>query len=212
MAHDMTEDWGVPNWKNKDAYPMEDDTLGLNAWRWEFLRRDERYRNAWKRRRDNSYPNGEYGLNGWLDPRKEAEPQFSRPCYELEFDRNDPWEQRLHYMALADSTRMGGLHFSVDIYAPIEAQLETIRDAYNKTVELYVHPDDRVYKAPRKNNSTSKSKARSRGLMLRLLDADNAGVSIPDFLDQFASEEEISISETSMRRTLSFAKEFWKRL
>jgi hypothetical protein len=47
--------------------------------------------------------------------------------------------------------------------------------------------------------------------MLRLLDADGAGASVSDFLDHIALEE-IDLSEAATRRTLAFAKGFWKRL
>jgi hypothetical protein len=37
MANEKSIAWGVPDWKNKDAYP-NDDAMSLNAWRWEFDR------------------------------------------------------------------------------------------------------------------------------------------------------------------------------
>jgi hypothetical protein len=38
--------WGVPDWRDKDAYPKPDD-LRLDEWRWEFERRRPEYREAW---------------------------------------------------------------------------------------------------------------------------------------------------------------------
>jgi hypothetical protein len=38
--------WGVPDWRDKDAYPKPDD-LRLDEWHWEFLRRRPDYRKAW---------------------------------------------------------------------------------------------------------------------------------------------------------------------
>lgn len=40
--------WGIPYWKNKNAYPKSKDTKN-EEWRWEFLRRDRKYREAWKK-------------------------------------------------------------------------------------------------------------------------------------------------------------------
>ena len=39
--------WGVPNWRDADAYPKPDELTHLE-WRWEFLRRREDYREDWQ--------------------------------------------------------------------------------------------------------------------------------------------------------------------
>jgi hypothetical protein len=42
----------VPDWKDKNSYPVpfsESDNSDWQQWRWEFLRRDEEYRNDWLR-------------------------------------------------------------------------------------------------------------------------------------------------------------------
>lgn len=41
-------DWGVPDWRDESAYPKPDQ-LTNTLWKWEFLRRDEGYRNDWLR-------------------------------------------------------------------------------------------------------------------------------------------------------------------
>jgi hypothetical protein len=44
--------WNVPDWKNASLYPVplpERDDSDLRQWRWEFLRRDEEYRQDWLR-------------------------------------------------------------------------------------------------------------------------------------------------------------------
>ena len=38
--------WGVPDWRDKDAYPKPDD-LTFDEWRWEFQRRSPKYREKW---------------------------------------------------------------------------------------------------------------------------------------------------------------------
>lgn len=40
--------WGVPDWRNADAYPKPDE-LSDRLWRWQFIRRMPDYREAWER-------------------------------------------------------------------------------------------------------------------------------------------------------------------
>ncbi|MBE9549791.1 MAG: hypothetical protein IMF09_10330 [Proteobacteria bacterium] len=41
--------WGCPNWKDRESYPHNGDDLSDALWRWEFIRRDPDYRQAWAR-------------------------------------------------------------------------------------------------------------------------------------------------------------------
>lgn len=41
--NNQREDWGVPDWRDADAYPKPNE-LTLDEWRWEFLRRRSDYR------------------------------------------------------------------------------------------------------------------------------------------------------------------------
>ena len=41
---DYKHDFGIPSWQDAHAYPVD---LPMSAWRWEFLRRREDYRDAW---------------------------------------------------------------------------------------------------------------------------------------------------------------------
>ena len=43
-----TENWGCPDWRDANAYPDEFE-LEQWQWRWEFLRRNPAYREAWNR-------------------------------------------------------------------------------------------------------------------------------------------------------------------
>ena len=46
----MTEeikDWGCPDWRDRDSYPDTNESLERWQWRWEFVRRFDRYRNTW---------------------------------------------------------------------------------------------------------------------------------------------------------------------
>ena len=49
------QDPGIPDWKDKDAYPAPDE-LSMNEWRWEFLRRNAQYREDFARF-ENSFTN-----------------------------------------------------------------------------------------------------------------------------------------------------------
>lgn len=47
-----SSEWNVPDWRDGSAYPVprpEGDDSDLLQWRWEFLRRDEEYREDWLR-------------------------------------------------------------------------------------------------------------------------------------------------------------------
>ena len=46
--NDQCEDWGVPDWRDADAYPKPNE-LKLDEWRWEFLRRRSDFRTAYMR-------------------------------------------------------------------------------------------------------------------------------------------------------------------
>jgi len=39
----------IPNWRDKNAYPQRFDDIYEKNWRWEFLRRYPKYRQAWER-------------------------------------------------------------------------------------------------------------------------------------------------------------------
>ncbi|MEN8197814.1 MAG: DUF6499 domain-containing protein, partial [Pseudomonadota bacterium] len=45
------QDLGIPDWKDKDAYPAPDE-LSMDEWRWEFLRRNAQYREDFARSED----------------------------------------------------------------------------------------------------------------------------------------------------------------
>jgi hypothetical protein len=50
----MEQDWGIPNWRNVEAYSSN---LTFDQWRWQFLRRREDYREDWLRYSEESYKN-----------------------------------------------------------------------------------------------------------------------------------------------------------
>jgi hypothetical protein len=41
---------GFPDWRKADSYLSEENKLSLNEWRWQFLRRLEKYRAVWEKR------------------------------------------------------------------------------------------------------------------------------------------------------------------
>ncbi len=53
--------WGVPDWRDASAYPsvcVERDptTRHDQYWKWEFLRRDPKYRQDWEKHRKKDHP------------------------------------------------------------------------------------------------------------------------------------------------------------
>lgn len=190
--------WGVPDWRKAGDYPRNDDALSLFEWKWEFLRRDARYRRDWlSRERSTSY--AKYNLKKWFNPRRMAEPEFIPVgCYLIEFMANELWPQALHYEALKLSLKERQRIFSIDLSHPLKPQVKYITE---------------IYKAHGGNDSAKlgrKKIQRSRSYLLRVLDASNEGVSIGEIMDELHTGE--PISEKSMRKTVAFAKDFWKRL
>lgn len=59
--------WGVPDWRDADAYPIVKN-MGDRAWRWEFLRRSPEYRDDFERKGNPA----RYGLAMMVDPRDSA--------------------------------------------------------------------------------------------------------------------------------------------
>jgi hypothetical protein len=44
------DNWGCPDWRNQEAYPVNGDDLKRWEWRWELLRRTPNYRMLWEKR------------------------------------------------------------------------------------------------------------------------------------------------------------------
>jgi hypothetical protein len=74
-ARNRIKQWGICDWRNKEAYPNNHKTIKNEEWRWEFLRRDMNYREVWS-----TWDQGlgltasadeliHYGLHEFLDPR-----------------------------------------------------------------------------------------------------------------------------------------------
>jgi len=55
QAQPATDRSNFPDWRNEDGYPKPDD-LSLTQWRWEFLRRDEEYRQEWETQLESNHP------------------------------------------------------------------------------------------------------------------------------------------------------------
>jgi len=206
--------FNAPNWQNKDEYPENDDSLTLDQWKWEFLRRDEGYNKAWLNRNHKKSAFLKYPLYDWADPNCDDAPKFSRSCQLVEFNAtDDEWQLKLHYYAMQESQRLAPSIFSISLFDPIEPQLNFIREVYEKWNKRNVPKEERPGRAQKKNNSTDTKKSRPRTLLLRVLDAHNNGVLTPEILDVLAKEEDFKIvEESSMRRTIAYAKNFWKQL
>ena len=73
--NNQREDWGVPDWRDGDAYPKSNE-LKLDEWRWEFLRRRSDYRIAYMRSEEDFIGESKgrhfervYKINSVADPR-----------------------------------------------------------------------------------------------------------------------------------------------
>ena len=104
-------DWGIPDWRNQDAYPHHDQ-LSQEEWRWEFLRRRPGYRRdyLWPDSKFRSFSKGlyfelAYGLPDPADPRISA----------VDADRyNTLWNDDLLTIVPQDSTTSAFFRFLDD--------------------------------------------------------------------------------------------------
>jgi hypothetical protein len=71
--------WNVPDWKKEGGYP-DWDTLTLNQKKWEFLRRNPRYRGDWERyvqpaskftQKNKKFPCDHYGISQEIAPQND---------------------------------------------------------------------------------------------------------------------------------------------
>lgn len=194
--------WNVCDWDKPQQYEYV-ERLKENGLRWEFLRRDPNYRKDWLNRKPYGFM--KYELYDWHDPSQEAAPKYTQPCHLIDFLKHDQTKQLLHYEAMALSKPLGGFIFSVDGNHPIKPQLAYIKAVYEKYAKSTHSSAERRKRDKRKNNKNGRSPA----LLLRILDADNEGVSIKVMAEIFGGEN--SITEAAMRRTLAFAKGYWLR-
>lgn len=195
--------WNVPNWENAEDYKyarhLEGDDL-----RWEFLRRNKEYRNDWNAKVPYAY--FKYDLEEWHSPSKLNAPIFDKPCHLVEFSARDPIKQQLHYEALAQTRKIGGLIFYVDLYHPITPQINFIKDIHDKKLKLKIPPEERNKRPNRRSNKNG----RSVDTLLRILDAHNEGVPVGEMAEAFGGKD--GISKSAMERTIAFAKDFWLKL
>lgn len=196
--------WRTFNWRRKEEY-SKFDTVSLTRLRWEFLRRTDEYREAWKNKETMGFTS--FGLSEWKNPKEsDNAPRFDTSCNILNFSETETLNQLLHYEALRSSRGAGDLIFSVNLYEPIGPQLDFIRNEHNKRYKLIVPPEDSRKRPKRKNNTDG----RSPSYLLRILDAYNEGVKINDLALEFGGED--GISETAIRKTIKYAQEFWKKI
>jgi hypothetical protein len=202
-AKQFRNKWNVPDWRCPEGYEGLNDLEGDDL-RWEFVRRDVNFRKAWEKKEKYFY--FDYGLKTLVNPDSNKAPKFIRPCSLLEFPERNIKKQAMHYEALASSAKDGGLMFSLDVYHPIKPQLKFIEAIYWKKHKYLVDPSEPKPRPNRKNNKTG----RKPEFLLRVLDADNEGVLIPEMAEVFGGMKGINTS--TMERTVDFAKKFWKRL
>lgn len=201
----MTEekyDWRLPNWRNPEEYEFADQ-LDPAELRWEFLRRNKDYQRDWSSKQIKAL--SKYGLTEWHDPSSEKCPPIDDPCHLVDFSERDPIEQNWHYEALASTQGSGSLIFSISLYHPIKPQLKLIEEKVEKAYKRNVSPDERRQRPNRKNNKNG----RMPSMLLRVLDAHNEGIPVKKIAESIGGKD--GISESATRRTLNFAKSYWKK-
>lgn len=213
-AEHIRDDWNVPDWKDASAYPADDEALSQDAWRWEFIRRSEEYRTAWKSNRTKAVLR-KFGLTEWLDPRERDAPKFRRPTdTTVLLNARNALEERMHYKALRAAQTEGFLFFSLDLDRAFDSQIASVKAAWKVAQQQRSIDPDEPKKRQRQNN-TAPTKRRSRSLFLRVLDAINADAKSRDIADQFATEPNLypeGVGRTAIECTMKEATCYWQRL
>ncbi len=201
-AEEYRAEWNVPDWRNSKQYEHV-PSLEDNQLRWEFLRRDKKYRTDWAKGKPYGYM--EYELRAWRNPAEIGSPEFIQTCRLVDFSERDKTKRYLHYAALADSKLFGHFIFMVDGNLPLKPQLAYITEVHEAYAKNALSPAERRKRDKRKNNKNG----RSPELLLRVLDADNEHVDIEKLAYEFGGED--GITDSAMRRTVAFAKGYWRR-
>jgi hypothetical protein len=90
--------WGVPDWRDADAYPAPEELDDLE-WRWEFLRRRHGYRLDWLRSDTDFHP--------------ATRQRYFQEVYDLEL----PFDPRLSIRALAEGVSASARRGNPDVFS-----------------------------------------------------------------------------------------------
>ena len=200
-------DWGVPNWKDKAAYPKGPDELTDTQWRWEFLRRRHDYRHAWETaaariapiRPEGSSDRSEcrvgliddaevlFGLRGMCPHPGWADVSWPFLIFNDAYPKvvlGDIWPgggalEPLREMLQRDVGTLSATEIAAvfDITEPIPPQIEEVKSTLKMYQEVLIRTGTRTGQKVKKQRRESRSKPHWP-TYLRVLDAKDAGASL----------------------------------
>jgi hypothetical protein len=186
--------WGVPDWLRPQDYPAPQGPGAMMQWAWEFLRRNEEFRNFWLTKGELHYRERKekFGILDSRDPRQNSHiPAFSDTavsCIEapaLSYERLPdsaepvgpfgfvrPSRANLSKEVLLENSRLQlswfAMGVAIDLRFPLDGQLKAIR-------KLAEEDQLALKKAGRINPKTARTSDRDRYVLyLRILDAESA--------------------------------------
>ena len=183
------QDLGIPDWKDKDAYPAPDE-LSMNEWRWESLRRNAQYREDFARSEDSFtdeskdlYFERVYKLAAPEDPRhsvrdiRSSKPEQDDFGFGYDFDDivrfEDTWARNLYSPPSEIDKRFShdledyDLYLRVNLRRPLHRQFEVFRELA-ETAQKSWNQGKKIIKRPH---------TQKWPLYLRVLDAHSMGAS-----------------------------------
>jgi hypothetical protein len=187
----MTEGWGVPDWLRPQDYPRPPEKTAPIVWAWEFLRRNEAYRNFWPGRVEEAFDPSVREMFGIdlppPDPRQNRRtPIFRDLGTKVAFAPASTDEVQRRWRARGESSlflnvklkeketltlswyEMG---FAINLNLPLDDQIKAIR--------LIARDAQRVLKDAGLADPRTTRTSSQYVLYLRILDAEAAGATRP---------------------------------
>ena len=204
--------WNLPDWRDANLYPVplpEKDDSDLSQWRWEFLRRDEEYREDWEHFRGLKHP---FKLALEDDP---VGPGRNEAIYPIEYeDRHGHiyyclWKYKLARLLNPKIAKPSHLEFYpvpseglllwFDLALPLARQIKRAREILDK----YSGEIDKRDTRPAKYGWP---------LLLRVLDAFEEGTSLSKIGKELLKFPDKNDATGNAAKRLDMAERFWKKL
>ena len=211
-----TWQWNVPDWRDASLYPVplpEGDDSDLGQWRWEFLRRDEEYRQDWLRFRALKHP---FELALEVDP---IGPGRNEAIYPIEYEERHGhiyyclWKYKLARLLNPAHPRPNCLEFY-----PVPSDGVLVWFDLAMPLATQIRRADNILKkyAGRSIKRATLPEKRKWPLFLRVIDAFEEGVSNPDIgyrlLDLDKHRHDRNQATTNAKSHREIGRRFWKKL
>lgn len=205
----------MPDWRNIDDYKYIDE-LTYSEFAWEYLRRNQDYRDDWKKyiftpHSSQGYPASHVRAKKWfLD--KMINPEEDKPLLKWQLTAAPQTLSRANRQYLLNKAPRY-IAVGIDLGLSISHQIELLETRLEEQQEKYLKNEEKKVIEPPNNLKVLK-------IHFRLLDANLDGVSIANITKHFEKEKDhdydykkdvnIDNKERSTRQYLKAAKKFCK--